>query len=64
MEECRSAAVRAITRAPIGSEGAIACRELLTVLDNLAGALTGDHRRFWSKPHYTPEGGGGRPVGD
>jgi hypothetical protein len=58
VQECRRAAVQALTQAPIHSEGARAVRELIAVLDDLVEALTGEAGLFWAKPHSTPVGGG------
>jgi hypothetical protein len=55
VDECRRAAVLALSRAPIQAEGRKAVLELLTALDNLAEALTGYRERFWTKPHSTPK---------
>ena len=55
VEECRRAAVQALTRAPIQAEGTQTVRELMEVLDRLAECLTGDRERFWAKPSTTPK---------
>ena len=55
VEECRRAAVQALTRAPIQAEGTRTVRELMEVLDRLAECLTGDRERFWAKPSTTPK---------
>ena len=54
--ECRRAAVLALGRAPINSEGSKAVLDLLVVLDNVALVLTGNRERFWMRLHSTPKG--------
>jgi hypothetical protein len=56
VEACREAAVRARTRATIGSEGFEVVGELLAALDRVAEAVTGDRERFWNRLHSTPKG--------
>jgi hypothetical protein len=55
VEACREAAVRAHTRAPIGSEGFEVVGELLAALDRVAEAVTGDRERYWMRLHSTPK---------
>lgn len=54
VQECRRAAVMALARAPIHSEGYNAINDLIDALDRITGALTGDRERFWAKLHSTP----------
>lgn len=48
---CRSAAVKLITEAPIGSPAYQRAEELLRAIDALAEVLTGRGDHFHTKPH-------------
>lgn len=52
---CRRACVLAMSKAPIGSDGAAAVSELMRALDRMAEALTGDRERLWARLHSTPK---------
>jgi hypothetical protein len=52
---CRRSCVLAMSKAPIGSEGADAVSELMRTLDRMAELLTGDREHLWARLHSTPK---------
>ncbi len=56
LESCRRAMVAVCAKAPVGSQVYRAADAVLTAIDDMAGAITGDRERFWTPGHAAGEG--------